>query len=63
MVWQPLVDPPVFRVGAWEFLIRSHRFVHALGHASRFSKAVNALVRPVLGPLSWAAALQASSPV
>lgn len=31
MVWQPLVDLPVFRVGAWEFLIWSHRFIHALG--------------------------------
>lgn len=58
-----MVRLPIFRVGAWQFLIRSLGFVHALGHALEFSKTVSVSTSPVLRPQSWAASLQASAPV
>lgn len=58
-----MVHPHILRVRAWQFVLRSRRFIHMLGRALEFSRTVNASTSPGLGPLSWTASLQASCPV
>jgi len=45
-----MVHPHIFRVRAWQFLLRSHGFTHVLGRALEFGRTVNASASPVLGP-------------